>query len=335
MEVFFLVMLFIFWLLFWSFASVIIYRLKSWERWMFLWRSHCSHCNTLLQALDLIPLFSYVFHRGSCKYCRKAVSKIYPFLEASMALLFVWVWYFLVDYSLIFSWNKEEIVTLFFYLCIAFLTVVFVFYDILFLEIPESILFIAILFAFLWSSSDFLFGTSLLPYSSFSWIHMESILAVLVGVAVISFFYIILLKGLHEMYDLLILFCIWVVFLLLWIFVYTDFFSYSLFSWLVWAYAIFLFFFSQIVVSKWAWLGGWDLRIAILMWLLLWITASWYGILATYCAGSIIGMAIISYKKIKSPKEKVSTIIPFWPFLAIGIFIVLFFYESIHKMIVM
>lgn len=327
-------MLSLFWLLFWSFASVIIYRLKSWEEGMFLGRSHCSHCNTMLQALDLIPLFSYLFHKGSCRYCKKSVSKIYPFLEASMALLFVGVWYFLIDSTLLFSWNKEEIITLFFYLSIAFLTIVFVFYDILFLEIPESILFIAIVLAFLWSVSDSLLGTSILPYSTFSWIHMNSILSILVGGAVISFFYIILLKGLHEMYDLLILWWMWVLFLFLWIFVYEDFFSYSLYSGVVWAYAIFLFFFTQIIVSKWAWLGGGDLRIAILMWLLLWLSSSWYGILATYCTWSIIGISIISYKKIKNPKEKVSTVIPFWPFLAIGMFVALFYYDFIHSLFV-
>lgn len=325
-------MLFIFWLLFWSFASVIIYRLKSWEKWMFLGRSHCSHCNTLLQALDLIPVFSYLFHKGSCKYCKKSVSKIYPFLELSMSTLFLWVWYYLIDYTLIFSWNMSEIITLFFYLSIAFLTIIFVFYDILFLEIPESILLIAIVLAFLSSTSDSLLGTSILPYSIFSWVHMESILSFVVGVAVIFFFYIILLKGLHEMYDLLILWCIWVLFILLRVFVYDDFFSYSLYSWLVWAYVIFLFFFLQIVVSKWAWLGWWDLRIALLMWLLLWLSASWYGILLTYCAGSVIGISIISYKKIRNPKEKVNTVIPFWPFLAIWMFLVLFYYDFIHNL---
>lgn len=334
MEGFFLTVLFVLWLLFWSFSSVIIYRLKSWEKWMFLWRSHCSHCNTLLKAIDLVPLFSYLYHKWVCGYCEKSVSKIYPFLELSMALLFTWVWYFLIDSSLVLTWNITEISTLLFYLFLAFFTVIFVFYDILFLEIPESILLILILLAFSWMASDSLLWTSLLPYTSFSWVNTLSVLSALVWVAVITFFYIILLKWLHEMYDILILFVMWVVLLFLWIYVYTDFFEYSLYKWIVWAYWIFLFFFMQIIVSKWAWLWWWDLRIAILMWFILWLSASWYGILATYCIGSIIWISILSYKKIKYPREKLNTVIPFWPFLALWMFFVLFFYEEIQKMFI-
>lgn len=32
-------------------------------------RSHCDSCNHILSPLDLIPVFSFAFLRGKCKYC--------------------------------------------------------------------------------------------------------------------------------------------------------------------------------------------------------------------------------------------------------------------------
>gem|GEM_PF-2006679 len=36
-----------------------------------------------------------------------------------------------------------------------------------------------------------------------------------------------------------------------------------------------------------------------------------YGILATYILGSVIGIAVIIFQKMKFPKRKVNTMIPF------------------------
>jgi prepilin signal peptidase PulO-like enzyme (type II secretory pathway) len=38
-------------------------------------RSHCDACGHTLGAVDLIPIFSYLFHKGRCRYCG---SKIPP-----------------------------------------------------------------------------------------------------------------------------------------------------------------------------------------------------------------------------------------------------------------
>lgn len=50
--------------------------------------SHCVHCNHELKALDLIPVLSYVWLRGACRYCRSRISPIYPIGELSTALVF-------------------------------------------------------------------------------------------------------------------------------------------------------------------------------------------------------------------------------------------------------
>ena len=55
-------------------------------------RSSCPHCNHQLRYYDLIPVFSWVFLRGACRYCRSAISPQYPIVEALTALLFAIVW---------------------------------------------------------------------------------------------------------------------------------------------------------------------------------------------------------------------------------------------------
>lgn len=44
-------------------------------------RSFCPNCNERLKAADLVPLISYVFLKGRCRYCKAKISKIYPLTE--------------------------------------------------------------------------------------------------------------------------------------------------------------------------------------------------------------------------------------------------------------
>ncbi|WP_312107204.1 prepilin peptidase, partial [Lachnoclostridium sp.] len=53
-------------------------------------------CGTALQARDLIPMFSYIFLGGRCRYCREKVSLQYPFVEILNGSLWV-VTFLLVD----------------------------------------------------------------------------------------------------------------------------------------------------------------------------------------------------------------------------------------------
>lgn len=52
-------------------------------------RSHCFSCGHTLQAMDLIPVFSYLFLRGRCRYCRERVSLRYMLTEVLLAMVFV------------------------------------------------------------------------------------------------------------------------------------------------------------------------------------------------------------------------------------------------------
>ncbi|SDC03585.1 leader peptidase (prepilin peptidase) / N-methyltransferase [Candidatus Frackibacter sp. WG12] len=57
-----------------------IYRLPNDESIIFP-RSHCPNCETKLGVIDLIPIISFVFNKGRCRYCRTKISWQYPLVE--------------------------------------------------------------------------------------------------------------------------------------------------------------------------------------------------------------------------------------------------------------
>jgi leader peptidase (prepilin peptidase) / N-methyltransferase len=73
-----------------SFLNVVINRLRLKET--LGGRSHCPHCKHELSALDLVPLFSYLFLRGKCRYCGKPISWQYLAVEAATSLAFLLTW---------------------------------------------------------------------------------------------------------------------------------------------------------------------------------------------------------------------------------------------------
>ena len=50
--------------------------------------SHCNSCNRRLSAADLVPLFSYIWLRGRCRYCRTRIPPRLPIVELTTGLLF-------------------------------------------------------------------------------------------------------------------------------------------------------------------------------------------------------------------------------------------------------
>jgi len=75
------------------------------------------------------------------------------------------------------------------------------------------------------------------------------------------------------------------------------------------------------------WIGWWDLRIAIFIWLTLWWIHSLASLVFAYTIWSIIWILLIMRARYLweiTPKE-----IPFWPFLAIWWFLSITLYEEI------
>jgi len=336
MDYFFYVVLFILGIMFGSFSSVIIYRLKSKEWWIMTWRSHCPSCWNILNALDLIPVFSWLLRLWKCHYCKKKVSAIYPILEICTWILFTLIWYFLIDFNLIIIWDFVEIYKLLFWLFIWFITIIYTFYDILFLEINDPIMLIwisVILFTLtiqtLFPSINILNTINIWTTSLNIWIY-----ASLLSFWIIWALYIIMTKELKEIQDIIILSII-ICSIILFKYIFNiNLSEIVIMNWIIWALWIFIFFFLQIIISKWAWLGGWDLRIAIFIWLILWISFSFSWTMLTYFAWSIIWIILIIISKFKNwLKSNFDTMIPFWPFLAIWFFINVLLLNDISKLI--
>src|SRR6056297_3586907 len=73
-----------------SFLNVLICRLPKNDSIVFP-SSHCPECNTKLKYYDLIPIFSYIFLKGKCRYCGEKISLQYPITEFLTGLLFLLV----------------------------------------------------------------------------------------------------------------------------------------------------------------------------------------------------------------------------------------------------
>lgn len=64
--------------------NAVIYRLH--EKKSFLrGRSFCPACRHVLKLLDLVPVFSFVFLKKRCRYCRRPISWQYPLVELAAA----------------------------------------------------------------------------------------------------------------------------------------------------------------------------------------------------------------------------------------------------------
>lgn len=88
-ETLFLVITFgLFGLVIGSFLNVCIYRIPRDESIAFP-SSHCTTCGHSLQVLDLIPVFSYIFLRGKCRYCKSKISPRYMLVETLHSLLYM------------------------------------------------------------------------------------------------------------------------------------------------------------------------------------------------------------------------------------------------------
>ncbi len=57
-------------------------------------RSQCVNCGHTLAPKDLIPVLSWVFLNGRCRYCQKPISRQYPIVEITLGLAFALSYYF-------------------------------------------------------------------------------------------------------------------------------------------------------------------------------------------------------------------------------------------------
>lgn len=88
MEIAIYLVIFIIGTLFGSFFSLAIYRIPL-KQDITHKRSFCPKCNHRLGFLDLIPVFSYLFLGGRCRYCKEKVRPRYFLLEVFSGIIFL------------------------------------------------------------------------------------------------------------------------------------------------------------------------------------------------------------------------------------------------------
>ncbi len=88
MDLYFAIVFLILGLLVGSFLNVVIYRLPEGES-IVKPPSHCPSCNVRLKPIDLIPVFSWLFLKGRCRYCKVAISPRYALIELLTGVSFL------------------------------------------------------------------------------------------------------------------------------------------------------------------------------------------------------------------------------------------------------
>lgn len=111
-----------------SFLNVLVFRIPR-NLDFVRGRSFCPACGRQLAAKDLVPLLSWVFLKGRCRYCGARISPRYPLVELAgglLALLSVWR----------FGWSAGGATA--FCVCAVLLTVALIDWDTH--EIPDGLL---------------------------------------------------------------------------------------------------------------------------------------------------------------------------------------------------
>lgn len=137
-----------------SFLSVVVHRTRHNMPGILVGRSLCPHCKHQLNALDLAPIFSYLFLSGRCRYCQTKITPHYLFLEIVTGLVLAALYlkfpftiftltapYTIFDATLFWEFLRYALISL-------TLLAIF-FYDLFYQEIPDVFSLTGIMFALL------------------------------------------------------------------------------------------------------------------------------------------------------------------------------------------
>lgn len=71
-----------------SFFTLATYRIPLKQDILYT-RSYCPNCNNKLKGKDLIPILSYIFLKGKCRYCHEKISPRYIIIEFFSGLFYL------------------------------------------------------------------------------------------------------------------------------------------------------------------------------------------------------------------------------------------------------
>lgn len=128
MELYYLIVFFIFGLIFGSFFNVVGYRLPKGMS-LISPSSHCPQCDHKLTPIELVPVFSWLFQGAKCKNCKSKIPVFYPIFELFTGIVF----------ALIYKSFGLSLVT-FISLVFASMILIIIISDILYMVIPDELL---------------------------------------------------------------------------------------------------------------------------------------------------------------------------------------------------
>jgi len=88
MTIILIIIVFLYGITIGSFLNVCIYRLPAGQS-VILTRSHCTKCEKDIRFYDLIPIISYIFLNGKCRFCSEKISIRYPIIELLNGILYI------------------------------------------------------------------------------------------------------------------------------------------------------------------------------------------------------------------------------------------------------
>lgn len=245
-------------------------------------RSYCEKCKKQLAWYDLFPVFSYLFLRGKCRYCKTKLSVEYPLVELLMGILIAGLFgRFLPPGILELGWQDQLITaaSIIFYCAVLIVLVAVFITDFKTGYIPDRITYPAIWFVFIYLLVSSSFKTYLLyeglknseigkyllpPHSTYFYAHALDVFQPLFYGALMG-----LVLG--------------------------------------------LFFYFLIVITKGKGMGGGDLKLGVFLGLVFGFPFSLVVLMLSFLLGSIFGVGLILIGK-----KKFGQTIPFGPFLSLA-----------------
>ncbi len=132
-------------------------------------RSICPQCRHVLATKDLVPVFSWIYLRGKCRYCHNVISLQYPAVELITAILFG------LSYYVMQPTNPESWALLTIWLAQIVVLVALAVFDIRWMLLPNKIL------AILSGLAGIGLFAEVFTYSSFQPLQSAMIASVLAG----------------------------------------------------------------------------------------------------------------------------------------------------------
>lgn len=105
MNIFLYGMIFIIGTFFGSFFTLAVYRIPL-KKDITHEHSFCPNCNHKLGFLDLVPIFSYLFLQGKCRYCGEKIKIRYLLLEVLSGFVFLFAYVSLHIVNIAFDFYK-------------------------------------------------------------------------------------------------------------------------------------------------------------------------------------------------------------------------------------